>query len=93
MVRKATSEAEKQKYRSEGRCFECSKQGHLARNCPDKKPCARAAESPSATNDTPTPSASMPFTSDIAARILKFSDDECGELVRIMREAGEDAGF
>jgi hypothetical protein len=33
-VRGATSDAEKEQYRKEGRCFECSRQGHLARNCP-----------------------------------------------------------
>src|SRR3981081_748365 len=45
VARKATTEAEKQKHRQEGRCYECSKQGHLARNCPDKKPRARATTS------------------------------------------------
>ena len=29
-------DAEKQ--RKEGRCFTCDKQGHISRNCPDKKP-------------------------------------------------------
>ncbi len=36
-IRKATTEAEKQKHRQEGRCFECSLQGHIARNCPQRK--------------------------------------------------------
>ena len=37
-VRKATSEADKETYRKEGRCFNCGKQGHLSRNCPTKTP-------------------------------------------------------
>ncbi|KAH9060507.1 hypothetical protein EDB87DRAFT_1616439 [Lactarius vividus] len=37
-IRKATTEVEKQKYRSEGCCFTCGKQGHLSRNCPDRIP-------------------------------------------------------
>jgi len=36
-VRKATTVDEKKKHRQEGRCFECSRQGHMARNCPKKK--------------------------------------------------------
>jgi hypothetical protein len=39
---KATTEAEKEKCKKEGQCFECGKQGHLAWNCPDQKPCAQA---------------------------------------------------
>ena len=36
-ARKAMTKEEKRQYREKGRCFECGKQGHLARNCPDKK--------------------------------------------------------
>jgi hypothetical protein len=35
VARKAITEADKEKHRKEGRCFECSKQGHMARDCPD----------------------------------------------------------
>ena len=31
------SDEERQKYYAEGRCFRCSKQGHISRNCPDQK--------------------------------------------------------
>src|SRR6266567_2314471 len=36
-MRKANTDKEKEEYRKTGRCFECGKQGHLARNCPTKK--------------------------------------------------------
>lgn len=32
--RRALTEEDKAKYRAEGRCFKCGKQGHLSRNCP-----------------------------------------------------------
>jgi len=38
-------DAEKQKHREQGRCYECSKQGHIARNCPDRKPKVKATSS------------------------------------------------
>ncbi|KAH9013329.1 hypothetical protein EDB84DRAFT_1533142 [Lactarius hengduanensis] len=50
-IRKATTEDEKLKYRSEGRCFNCGKQGHLSRNCPDRKP--RIATATITTDPTP----------------------------------------
>ena len=34
---RANTEAEKEKWRKEGRCFECDYQGHMARECPHKK--------------------------------------------------------
>jgi Zinc knuckle len=36
-VRHAYTEAQKDQYKKEGRCFECDKQGHMARECPNKK--------------------------------------------------------
>ena len=36
-VYKAYTEIDKKKHRAEGRCFECSRQGHMARECPTKK--------------------------------------------------------
>ena len=36
-IDKANTEEEKQSFRKEGRCFECNRQGHMARQCPNKK--------------------------------------------------------
>jgi hypothetical protein len=36
-ARKVTTEEEKKRHQKEGRCFECHKTGHMARNCPTKK--------------------------------------------------------
>ena len=37
-VHKATTEKDKEEYHKAGRCFECSKQGHLVQACLSKKP-------------------------------------------------------
>jgi hypothetical protein len=36
-VNKAYTEEQKNKHRAEGRCFNCDRQGHMARECPYKK--------------------------------------------------------
>ena len=44
---KAETIKDKKKYRDEGCCFECSKQGHIAWNCPIKKNNPRTPQKPS----------------------------------------------
>ena len=36
-VRRAYTEADKDRFKKEGRCFYCDKQGHMAKHCPNKK--------------------------------------------------------
>ena len=79
-ARKATTEEEKRQYREKGCCFECGKQGHLARNCLDKKTQARTTNV-DATADATSEASSETITatsqisaSDIAARVIKMSD-------------------
>jgi len=36
-VRRAFTEEDKQRFKAEGRCFRCDKQGHMACECPDSK--------------------------------------------------------
>jgi hypothetical protein len=40
-----------------------------------------------------TATATSSTTSDIVARILKFSDEERDKLIHIMKDAREDSGF
>src|SRR6266436_2296550 len=48
VTRKAITEADKERYRKEGRCFECNKQGHITRNCPSKKASTQTVKTPDA---------------------------------------------
>ena len=43
-IRKASTEREREEYRKAGRCFECGKQGHLARNCRNKRRHVRSVQ-------------------------------------------------
>jgi hypothetical protein len=36
-IYKAYSDSDKKKHRAEGRCYECSQQGHMAKHCPNRK--------------------------------------------------------
>jgi hypothetical protein len=38
------TEQDKEKHRAEGRCYQCSRRGHLAQDCPDKKTKIRATD-------------------------------------------------
>ena len=96
---KATTEEQKKKHREEGRCYECSKQGHLARNCPDRKPRARSAETSEEVEETskkgapPTPAWRM---QDMIARAMKFTDEEREAFIQGLQEdeeETEDPGF
>jgi len=40
VICKATNDKECKEYWKTGRCFKCGKQGHLVRDCPNKKTCA-----------------------------------------------------
>ena len=74
-IRKATTDMEKEKYRSEGRCFNCGRQGHLSRNCPDKKPRIAAAI-------TTTPSTSPPVPIPAPPPIAKPKAESREEKIR-----------
>jgi len=96
---KATTEEQKKKHREEGRCYECSKQGHLARNCPDRKPRVRSAEVSEEVEETskkgapPTPAWRM---QDMIARAMKFTDEEREAFIQGLQEEEEeteDPGF
>ncbi len=96
-TRKAITKADKEKYRKEGWCFECDKQGHIARNCPSKKTHVRTTRTPntsemaSVISETPTEETS---TMSIASQISKLTNEERDKLIAAMQgfEEGEE-GF
>jgi hypothetical protein len=65
-VRKAVTEGDKQKHRSEGRCFECSKQGHIAATALIRKAKARATLT---TTVQEVPEATKPWISQLALHL------------------------
>jgi len=96
-ARKAITEADKEKYRKEGCCFECDKQGHIARNCPSKKACARAIKTPETSETASVISEAFTeetSTTSIASQISKLTNKERDELIAAMQgfEEGEE-GF
>jgi Retrotransposon gag protein len=92
-IRKAVTDADKLKHRQEGRCYECSKQGHVARNCPDRKPRARKTEVEDV-NETKAATGKVENLDDgetLADYALKLSDDSREAFIRkIMGTSGED---
>jgi hypothetical protein len=85
-ARKAKTEAEKEKHHLEGRCYECSKQGHVACNCPDKKTSVQAR-----TADTQESKAMTPH--EIAKILKAYGDDKRDLFVKTMQDEGEELGF
>jgi hypothetical protein len=104
-VCKASSDKEKEEYCKEGRCYKCSKQGHLACNCPNHKnwqqqqPRAHANKVEKAlTNliefdDDDGSTTDTPKTLSVAAQVLRFSEKECDEFMDYMRKNGKDLDF
>jgi hypothetical protein len=77
-IRKAVTEADKQKHRQEWRCFRCSKIGHIARACPNRP--AKAA----ATTEGEAPPQYKELTKGdrLADFTLKLSDKERDTFIR-----------
>ena len=75
---KAVTEADKERYKKEGRCFFCGAQGHVSRSCskkttvPQKTPAKIAA----VTEDTaPTPSVTSQTMTLTQESVLNFLKD------------------
>jgi len=103
-VCKATSDHEKEEYRKTGRCFECGKQGHLARNCPTKKnrqnPYKPTGNSSNRIveieDDASSHTNARAYHWDpeiIASRAMNFTDKDRDVFVRKLQELGAEAGF
>jgi hypothetical protein len=93
-VQKAVTEADKQKHHSEGRCFKCSKQGHITQNCPDRKAKARAA-STAIIQEVPKVTKTLDLTDGaaLAEHALQLSDEARDAFVKKVMMMGEEMGF
>jgi hypothetical protein len=97
---KATTEEQKAKFRQEGRCYECKRQGHMARNCPSKKPKACGVElmdmSKQEIKNSLAERSSWSVT-DMIAHAAKFSEEERTAFIQGLQEDDEettdDLGF
>jgi zinc knuckle protein len=92
-ARKAMTEAEKQKHRQEGRCFECSQQGHLARNCPLKKNRPHINRAFSSVVDDRlvigTEDNDVQSVTSMASRVKGMTDEEKDEFIRLINNDRE----
>ena len=93
-VRKATTEAEKQKHRQEGRCFECSLQGHITQNCPQRKQWPQVNKAFSSIVDNQsiagTEDSDLNSISSVAMRIKGMSEEEKEEFICLMNNEEQD---
>ncbi len=96
-TQKAITKADKEKYRKEGHCFECNKQGHIARNCPSKKARVRAIKTPETSETASIVSEAFTeetLTTSIASQISKLTVEERDELIAAMQGfEEEEEGF
>src|SRR5580704_6947431 len=99
-LRKAETKEDKQKHRIEGRCYECSKQGHLAKDCPEKKHNPRPPQKPSyikmvqeeyeEENDKKEQEQEPDEMSELVTRMLNFSNEKKVEWMNVMQDNGVD---
>jgi retrotransposon gag protein len=92
-ARKAMTDMEKQKHRQEGRCFECSQQGHLTWNCPLKKNRPRINRAFSSVMDdrsvTGTEDNDFQSVTSMASRVKGMTDEEKDEFIRLINDDEE----
>ena len=80
VIRRAVSDEQKKKFRQEGRCFECQKQGHMARYCPNKKKPSQGRFQPQKTQSKFNKRKPSPFkTKTSYARVINMDDEESYE--------------
>ena len=94
VIHKATNDKECKEYRKTGRCFECGKQGHLVRDCPNKKPRIHTTRTiqiqdgnESMTSETP------PATTSPTAQVAHLSEEDRCAFMDEMHSLGEDMDF
>jgi hypothetical protein len=94
MAHKATTEVEKQKHHQEGRCFECSQQGHLTQNCPLKKNRPHINRASSSVVDdrsvVDTEESDLQSVTSMASRVKGMTDEEKDEFIRLINDEEQD---
>lgn len=100
----AITKEDPEKQKKEGHCFTCNKQGHIARNCPDKpsgekRPQTKAkkaeTEDSDCESDTETWDGKGPITPDAYIRLgktLKEEDKIAIVKMAVRAEQGEEGG-
>src|SRR5258708_39481283 len=93
-IRKAMTEAEKQKHRQEGQCFECSLQGHIAQNCPQRKQRPQVNRAFSNVVDDRstigTEDSDLNSVSSVATQIKGMTEEEKDEFICLMNDEEQD---
>jgi len=94
VIRKATNNKEREEYRKTGQCFKCGKQGHLVRNCPNKKTRACTTRTVQIEDDdkSVTPEIPSPSTS-LAVQVARLSEEDRCTFMDEMCSLGEDMDF
>jgi hypothetical protein len=94
-IGKAVTESQKEQHCKEGRCFRCSKRGHLVQECPDRNTQIRTTEVESKIDKTETIKVSKieEHPSLLAAAILALSETDREVFIKAMQAGGEDMGF
>ena len=96
VVRKATNDKEKEEYRKMGKCFECGKQGHLARVCPTKTN-RQTSNYRVATVEEYESDGSLPDVhydpKDLATKAMRLSEEDRDTFMRKLQELGVEMGF
>jgi len=93
VIRKATTDKEKEEYRRTGRCFYCRKQGHLTRDCPSKPPRACTVQIDDSQSTTYSDDSSFAPTPSLAARVARLTEEDRGAFMDEMCSLGEDMDF
>jgi len=94
VIRKATNDKEREEYQKTGRCFKCRKQGHLVRDCPNKKTRAQTTRTVQIEDDKkPTTSKTPSPSTSLAVQVACLSEEDRCAFIDEMRSFGEDMDF